>query len=88
MHMQGQELENLRRQHPYQRIVYCGDGANDLCPALSLTPSDVVLARRGHALEQLISERADRDDDSRVVARVMIWNDHEHLLDLVQKVME
>lgn len=47
-----------------------------------------VQARRGHALERLISERAGRDDDSRVVARILIWNDHEHLLDLVQKVME
>jgi hypothetical protein len=85
---QGQELENLRRQHPYQRVVYCGDGANDLCPALSLTPSDIVLARRGHALERLISERADRHDDGRVVARVLLWDDHSHLFSLVQRVLE
>ncbi len=86
---QGQELENLRRRHPYQRIVYCGDGANDLCPALSLTPSDVVLARAGFALDRLISERAaGRDEDGRIVARVHRWADHEELFELVQKVME
>ncbi len=87
--MQGQELEALRRAHPYQRIVYCGDGANDLCPALSLTPSDAVLARRGHALERLISERAAAADaDARVVAQVLVWDDHAHLCSLVQSVME
>ena len=26
--------------------MYCGDGANDLCPALALAPGDVVLARK------------------------------------------
>lgn len=86
--VQGQELENLRRQHPYQRIVYCGDGANDLCPALSLTPSDVVLARRGHALEKLIAERADSDEDGRVVAQVHIWDDHCQLFSLVQRLVD
>lgn len=86
--MQGQELESLRRQHPYQRIVYCGDGANDLCPALSLTPSDTVLARAGHALERLIREReSNSDEDGRVVARVIVWDDHSHLCSLVQSAM-
>lgn len=42
----GQELEALRAAHPYRTIVYAGDGANDLCPSLALSPSDVVLARK------------------------------------------
>ena len=86
---QGQELENLRRQYPYQRIVYCGDGANDLCPALSLTPSDAVLARRGHALQALIKQRAaSGDEDGRVVAQVHVWDDHSHLFSLVQRLVD
>lgn len=87
--VQGQELENLRRQHPYQRIVYCGDGANDLCPALSLTPSDAVLARRGHALERLVAERAGSEEDGgRVVAQVHVWEDHAQLFSLVQRLVD
>lgn len=87
---QGQELERLRSQHLYQRIVYCGDGANDLCPALSLTPSDVVLARRGHALAALIAERAqrDEDEDGRVVAQMHLWDDHSQLCSLVQRLVD
>ena len=86
---QGQELEALRRAQPYQRVVYCGDGANDLCPALSLTPSDVVLARADHPLARLIAERAGSgDEDARVVARVLIWRDHDELCSLVQGVLQ
>ena len=44
--MQGQELEALRAAFPYKRIIFCGDGANDLCPSLALLPSDYVLARK------------------------------------------
>lgn len=44
--VQGQELEALRAATPYQRVVYCGDGANDLCPSLALASTDTVLARK------------------------------------------
>lgn len=44
--LQGQELRELRAARPFQRVVFCGDGANDLCPALALGPDDTVLARK------------------------------------------
>ena len=40
--VQGQELQALRQKPGFGRIVYCGDGANDLCPALMLGPDDYV----------------------------------------------
>jgi RNA polymerase II subunit A small phosphatase-like protein len=53
----GRELDALCSAHPHrQRIVYVGDGANDLCPALCLGADDVVLARAGHPLAALIAE--------------------------------
>lgn len=36
----------VRTASPFKRIIYCGDGANDLCPCLALLPSDHVLARK------------------------------------------
>lgn len=84
---QGRELAALRTATPYRRVVYCGDGANDLCPALGLGPQDVVLARAGHALERLIAERAAAPDAAgvrRVAAAVHIWRDHTELARLVQ----
>jgi len=98
----GRELDTLRAAHPHRRrIVYIGDGANDLCPALCLGPDDAVLARSGHPLEALISElntasaaaAAAVDDENendcnqrRVVAQVRIWKHHDELVNLVKEV--
>lgn len=67
--------------------MYCGDGANDLCPALALGPQDVVLARAGHTLERLIAERAAAPQSSgmeRVQAAVHVWRNHNELAHLVK----
>ena len=50
----GAELALIREEHPGAPVVYCGDGANDFCPALRLTEADAVLARKGFALDRLI----------------------------------
>lgn len=44
----GAELRRLRaaRGATYRRVVYCGAGADNLCPALELVAGDVLLARR------------------------------------------
>lgn len=41
------------RQH-YDRVLYVGDGSNDVCPALWLGPRDAVFARRGLALAKAL----------------------------------
>jgi len=84
---QGQELEALRRRCAYARVVYAGDGANDLCPALILSASDAVLARSGHALAALIAERAAGPPEGCVQARVLLWRDHAELFSHVQKLL-
>jgi 2,3-diketo-5-methylthio-1-phosphopentane phosphatase len=38
----GRELDMLRNKNPRARVIYAGDGANDVCPALCLLPGDVV----------------------------------------------
>ncbi|KAK9844379.1 hypothetical protein WJX74_001674 [Apatococcus lobatus] len=81
----GQELEVLRTSSPCKRIIFCGDGANDLCPSLALLPSDYVLARKGYRLHKLIEARAKEADVSRkVAANVQVWETHEDLLRLTQ----
>ena len=59
--LQGQELRELRAARPFQRIVFCGDGANDLCPALALGPDDTVLARKVGCCVSEVSRVWDRD---------------------------
>jgi len=71
----GVELDLLRKELGYERVVYCGDGANDICPTLRLGPNDVVCARRGHPLEYLVRDRA-----ADIKASVVFWEDHHELL--------
>jgi len=44
----GSVLERLLAEGSYARVVYVGDGANDLCPCCRTGPWDLVLARRSY----------------------------------------
>ncbi|PSC70630.1 CTD small phosphatase [Micractinium conductrix] len=81
----GRELAALRAAAPGQRVIYAGDGANDLCPSLSLGPDDVVLARAGFSLERLLGERAAGPEEGRPRAAVHAWHTHEELFALFRK---
>lgn len=82
--MQGQELQAIQQANPLRRIIFCGDGANDLCPALWLGPQDFVLARKGHPLEQLILKRDAERGAPAMLAHVRVWQDHADLADIIQ----
>ncbi|KAF6263588.1 putative phosphatase-domain-containing protein [Scenedesmus sp. NREL 46B-D3] len=69
----------------YGRIVYAGDGANDICPALSLGPNDVVLARAGEALAMYAVAAAQDSSVQQLAAPVYVWNTHEELAQLVRE---
>jgi phosphoserine phosphatase len=78
----GAELRALRRRTRYGRVVFAGDGANDLCCALALESGDVVLPRRGHALAALL-EAEKRKGELR--ASVVEWETHDELAVLVER---
>ncbi|KAG4423434.1 hypothetical protein IFR04_003401 [Cadophora malorum] len=83
-------LERARRElglgeNEGVRTVYVGDGSNDLCPSLGLSPSDLVLARSGYRLEKLI-EKAKMDSDEgteKVKAQVKIWATQREVGDML-----
>ena len=63
----------LKDNHEYESIIYFGDGANDLCPALSLCPNDIICPRQGFPLEDLL-----KSDPSK--AQLVSWNDGSDIL--------
>jgi RNA polymerase II subunit A small phosphatase-like protein len=69
----------------YGRIVYAGDGANDICPALSLGENDVVLARAGDALAKYAVAAAVDAGLQQIKARVFLWENHHQLAKLVKE---
>jgi Putative Phosphatase len=87
----GAELRRLRTAAPlsagggWGRVVYAGDGANDICPALALGPRDVVLARAGEALARYAAEAPADPNARQLRAAVHVWHNHEQLARLVRE---
>lgn len=55
----------------FSRIIYVGDGKNDLCPSLRLNKKDHVFARRGYTLETML--KAAETKDKKISATVHYW---------------
>ncbi|KAJ8705435.1 hypothetical protein PYW08_012481 [Mythimna loreyi] len=69
-------------KHSYDRIVYCGDGRNDFCPAASLPSHAIVFPRRGYPLDNLI-KKALASPNPQFAARVVPWTDCHLILQAI-----
>ncbi|XP_034101453.2 uncharacterized protein LOC117566078 [Drosophila albomicans] len=67
-------------QQSYDRIVYCGDGCNDLCPMLQLRPQDFACIRHGEELHDRLSVHG-----GEIQAHVLIWRDGDDLQQQLEK---
>lgn len=47
--------KQLQRGVNYTRIVYIGDGRNDVCPVTFLKKNDVAMPRKGYTLQKTLS---------------------------------
>lgn len=47
--------KQLQQGVTYTRIVYIGDGGNDLCPVTFLKKNDVAMPRKGYTLQKTLS---------------------------------
>lgn len=56
----------------YARVVYIGDGGNDVCPVISLKKNDVAMVRRGYTLEKTVTKMSQNLDS--IVPSVVIWS--------------
>ncbi|XP_037304764.2 pyridoxal phosphate phosphatase PHOSPHO2 isoform X2 [Pungitius pungitius] len=69
----------------YRRVLYAGDGGNDLCPAACLGDRDVAMPRRGFALEKLLAKRGDGAPPS---AKVVAWSSGADILEELKASMQ
>lgn len=69
-------------QQQYDRVLYIGDGSNDLCPTQALRPVDIVFVRAGYALDKLLQETA---VERSVAAEIVRWNTGH---DIVQRLKQ
>jgi len=65
----------------YDKIVYVGDGDNDICPSLSLSANDVVVAREGLELAKHVN------DSGQLKATLHVVKFDEALLETIQAIL-
>lgn len=72
--------------HPYHsRIVFCGDGANDVCAVLYLRPLDAALVRDGFRCHAILRERAQRGAAvQQPVCTIKYWRSHVQLANMLR----
>ena len=66
----------------YDKIVYVGDGHNDICPSLSLSSNDVVIAKKGLYLANHVN------DNGLLKASLHIVDFNEALVETVQSILQ
>eukprot|EP00047_Mylnosiga_fluctuans_P017289 m.60271 g.60271 ORF g.60271 m.60271 type:complete len:228 (-) comp7016_c0_seq3:103-786(-) len=65
-----------------RRVVYVGDGSNDLCACFQLQSDDVALVRSEFSLAKLLADNSNR---ARVAAHVFYWANYDELAALLLK---
>lgn len=80
------EFLKSQSQHgvEYHLICYIGDGGNDLCPVKSLKPSDLVLPRKGYALERLLT----KSELELLKPRIVVWSDGFEIMNEITALIE
>lgn len=80
----GLYVRALLQYHP--RIVFCGDGANDLCAVLCLREGDIALVREGYKCSQLLKERAAMGAAAvQPVCRIEFWTTQGELASSISR---
>lgn len=76
-----------RGGRPFQRVFYVGDGANDFCPSLILSPRDYTFPRRDFPMHRLIKEMAEAQP-GKFRANVVTWASGEEVVHTLRKLLE
>ncbi|KAM7029852.1 phosphoethanolamine/phosphocholine phosphatase [Acridotheres tristis] len=83
----GEYLQERARQDvEFQRVLYVGDGANDFCPAGTLTAADVAFPRKGYPMHRLIQERQEKQPGA-FQAAVVPWESATEVARYLQELL-
>lgn len=78
--------EYKKSHPPFDHIFYIGDGKGDLCPSLTLTSKDYILARDGYKLLGLLRKK--QSNDSSFDATVIPWKTGFEVFEVIKKVID
>lgn len=69
----------------FGRIMYIGDGWNDLCPSLKLAAKDAVFPRFGYRLHKMIVEKIEGADH--IQAAIYPFNSGIDILNVIKRIV-
>ena len=64
-------------------FIYLGDGSNDFCPILKLSPEDLAFVRQGYALEKTITKMKEKEN-LEVKASIYLWQNAHDIMKIIQ----
>lgn len=72
----------------YSRVVYVGDGSNDLCPGLTLRPQDYLMPRKGFSLWKKLEKMRVKQGTpgKQIVATVIGWDSGVEVRTLLENI--
>ena len=78
------EKAKMDRNTSFTRVVYVGDGTNDLCPSLKLRDCDVTCPRKGYSLVKEI----DKLTEGALKCEVLVWDTGSVILQHITKLSD
>lgn len=69
----------------FERIVYVGDGKNDLCPILRLSRSDLACPRQDYILSKMLNKLSDNVQSTK--ATIVPWKNGIELLRKLEEIV-
>ncbi|KAF0870655.1 pyridoxal phosphate phosphatase PHOSPHO2 [Crocuta crocuta] len=66
----------------YTRIVYIGDGGNDVCPVTFLKKSDIAMPRKGYTLQKTLSKMSQNLEP--MESSVVVWSSGVEIISHLQ----
>lgn len=77
--------QDLRYNLTYERVIYVGDGNNDICPVTKLRARDVACPREGFSMDKTLTKNPLK---LKVRAELIRWKTGFDLLDKLERHME
>ncbi|XP_029429043.1 phosphoethanolamine/phosphocholine phosphatase [Rhinatrema bivittatum] len=71
----------------FQKLLYVGDGANDVCPSVLLSAMDIVFPRKTYPMHQMIQEMEAKQPGS-FQAQIVPWDTAEVILQYLQSLLK
>ncbi|XP_043392687.1 phosphoethanolamine/phosphocholine phosphatase isoform X2 [Chelonia mydas] len=80
-------MERAQEGAEFESIFYVGDGANDFCPSVALTSTDIAFPRKGYPMHQMTQEM-EKKQPRAFQASVVPWDSAVEVCRYLQELLK